>query len=118
LDTLITVEKPVTTNDATYGTEVVTWEALSYEPGSPAVVERYWASVQDMIPTRGEGVQNEVVINRNLTKIRIRWRDDVTTDMRITVHRDVDTIYQIISGPSDVDGRKRLIELICERYSS
>ena len=76
------------------------------------------AWVQDTLPGRGEQVTQGLALGRDTTRIRMRWRDDITSDMRITVHKDSDQIYQIISGPIDVDGRKSMIEVICEKYSS
>jgi head-tail adaptor len=51
----------------------------------------------------------------------MRYRDDIDSSMRITVHGDdADTVYQIIGGPAQVtaEGRKTMIEVFCERYSS
>jgi len=117
LDRLVTVEQPVHTVDPTYGTRITTWEPLA-TTGSPPEADKFYASVQDVLPGRSEGVQNGVVLNRDMTRIRMRWRNDITPDMRITVHGSTDVIYQIIAGPVEVDGRERMIELTCEKYSS
>lgn len=113
----ITIDKPVITKDATYGSAVKTWEPLSPVAGtSPAVGERFWAQVMDVQPSRSESVRLGLEVARNQTRVRIRWRNDVTSDMRVTVHGDTDVIYQIVGGPAEVGGRKEMLEMVCERY--
>lgn len=118
LNRRITIEQKVTTTHATYRTEVVSWEALSYLPGSPQVAEKFWAEVQDALPSRSESVQQGAGIARKQVRIRMRWRDDIETTMRVTVHGDSDQVYQIISEPAEIIGRKRFVEFVAERYSS
>lgn len=118
LDRQITIESRSIAVDPDTGDETVTWTPLSYEPGSPAVAERYWAEVQDALPSRSEAVTQGLPIARNQTRIRFRWRDDVNSTMRVTVHGDTDRDYQIVGGPAEVSGRKELLEIVCERYSS
>ncbi len=114
----VTVEYPVSTPDATYGTPVITWTALSYLPGSPQVAERFPATIQDALPSRDERlVQNAVIATKRAT-IRMRWRSDIDSSMRVTVHKDTDKIYQIISPVADIDGRKERIEFMAEWISS
>jgi SPP1 family predicted phage head-tail adaptor len=114
----ITIERPVSSPDATYGTPVVTWAPLAVLPGSPVVAEKFWAEVQDVMPSRAESVTQGLAVARNQTRIRMRWRDDVTSAMRIIVHGDSDVVYQIIAGPAEIEGRKERIEVMCEKYSS
>jgi head-tail adaptor len=57
-------------------------------------------------------------VARNQTRLRMRWRDDINSSMRVTVHGDSDTVYQIVGGPADIDGRKSMIEMVLEKYSS
>lgn len=113
----VTVERKVKSTDPEYGTQTVTWEPLAYD-GSPVSPIRFWAEVVDVLPSREEGDVQGLTLNRNQTRIRMRWRDDITSDMRILVHTDgTDRVYQIISGPADMDGRKSMIEMICERFT-
>lgn len=115
---LVTIERPIETVDTASGTEDTTWEPLVALPGSPAVAERFWASFRDVKPIRAERTVNELSVARNQAELRIRWRDDVTTDMQVTVHRGTDVVYKIIGGPAEVGGRKRELELLLERSSS
>lgn len=104
--------------DSTYGTPKVVWVALSYLPGSPLVEERFPATVQDDLPGRSEGVTQGTVISADRCTLRMRYRNDITSAMRVTVHRDTSVVYQIISGPAEIEGRKQRIEMKLERYSS
>jgi head-tail adaptor len=114
----ITIERKQVTPDATYGTEVVTWEPLVALPGSPVVAERFWAEIQDVLPSRSEAVTQGLQMARNQTRLRMRWRSDVDSSMRVTVHGDSDTVYQIVGGPAEIEGRQERIEMMLERYSS
>lgn len=115
LDRLITVEYPAIATD---GTQTPTWTPLVYAVGSPAVAEKFPAEVQDVMPSRVEGVNQGVVLARNQTRVRMRWRSDITPAMRITVHGEADRVLQIIGGPAEIGGRKQYIELLCEEISS
>lgn len=108
LDRQISIERKQVSQDPVYGTEIVTWVLL----------ERFWAEVQDALPSRAEGVTQGLAVARNQTRIRFRYRNDVTSDMRVTVHGDTDVVMQIVGGPAMVGGRKVLTEIVCERYSS
>lgn len=114
----ITVEKKQASQEITYGTETIVWVPLVPQVGNPALAERFWAEVQDSMPSRSEAVTQGLVVGRNQTRIRLRWRNDIDSSMRVTVHGDTDVIYQIIAGPAEIEGRKQRIELVCERYTS
>lgn len=118
LDRQITIKQKSVTQNSTFGTEVVTWVPLSYLPGSPAVAERYWAEIQDALPSRSEAVRQGLNVARNQSRCRIRWRSDVDSSMRVTVHGDSDVDYAIVGGPAEIGGRKGYIEMVIERVSS
>jgi head-tail adaptor len=104
--------------DANYGTANVIWVPLVKVGG---VAERFWAEVQDALPSRSESVTQGLEVARNQTRIRMRYRDDIDSSMRVKLHGDGnDVVYQIVGGPATVtkEGRKNMIELVCERYSS
>jgi head-tail adaptor len=92
-DRQIVIERPVSTPDTTYGTPVITW--------TPIASGFFRAEVQDAMPSRSESVQQGLTVARNQTRIRLRWRDDIDSSMRAMV-----------------GGRKEMIEIMCERYSS
>ncbi len=114
----ITIEKRQTTQDSQYGTEVNTWVPLSAEPGSPTIAVRFWAEVQDVLPSRSESVAQGLQVARNQTRLRMRWRDDIDSTMRVIVHGDSDIYYSIVGGPAEIMGRKVAIEMVLERFSS
>lgn len=116
LDREITVEQKSVTQDSTFGTEVVTWIALSYLPGSPLVAERFPAEIQDVMPSRSESVQQGLQQARNQTRCRMRYRTDIDSSMRVTIHGDTDRVMQIVAGPAEIGGRREYIELMLERY--
>ena len=114
----VTVEKKQTTVDSTYGTEIVTWVPLVALAGSPVVAEKFPAEIQDALPSRSEAVQQGLGIARAQSRLRLHWRDDMDSAMRVTVHKDSDVVYQIVSGIADIGGRKEAIEMMLEKYSS
>lgn len=104
--------------DTTYGTERTVWVPLVPVAGSPVVGERFPANVQDVMPSRSESVAQGLAVGRDQTRIRIRWRDDVTSAMRITLHGETDTVWQIVGGPAEIGGRKNALEMVCEKFTS
>lgn len=109
LDTLITIQRKVVMQDPTWGSEVVTWEDLG----------DVWANVQDVMPSRDEGVMGgSLEVSQRRTRVRIRWRSDVDSSMRILVTHPRARTLQIIGGPADIGGRRRFIELMCEEIST
>ena len=106
---LCSIDYP-TTVTGEFGPEAGPWQRL----------DLVWAEVQDALPSRSEAVRQGLAQARNQTRIRMRWRSDVDSSMRIVVHGDdADTVYQIVAGPAEIGaGRKREIEVVCERYST
>jgi head-tail adaptor len=116
----ITVYQKLATRDPDYNTEVVSWVPLVPEdpPGCPLVGQRFWAEVQDTLPSRNEAlIRQEIVVARSTKRIRLRYRTDIDSEMKVVVHGDSDETYGIIGGPSMV-GRKEWIELFCERVAN
>lgn len=108
LNRRVSIEYKSITVDATYGTQSVSWVLL----------ETVWAEVQDVMPSRSESVRLGMQVARDQTRIRMRYRNDITPDMRIVVHGDSDVVHQIVGGPAEIGGRKVGIEIVCERYST
>lgn len=104
--------------DSSFGTERVVWLPLVPVAGSPTAGERLPAEVQDALPSRSEGVIQGMKVSRQATRIRMRYRTDLTPDMRVVVHGDADVLYQIIGGPAEIGARKDGIEIMCERVST
>ena len=106
-DRRVSIKYKATTQNAAYGTEVVTWTTLA----------TVWANIQDVLPSRSEAVQQGLAVGRDQVRIRIRFRDDVTSAMRIVDHAYSDTVYEIVAGPAML-GRREQLELVCEKFTS
>lgn len=105
---LASIEYKSTTVDATYGTPSVAWVLL----------ETVWVEAQDVLPSRAESVRLGMQVARDQVRIRMRYRCDITPDMRIVLHRGTDVVLQIVGGPAEIGERQDRIELMCERYST
>lgn len=73
-----------------------------------------WAEVQDVLPSRAERLDESINIARRPARIRIRYRRDITSDMRIVYG---ERILQIVAGPVEI-GRRDGLELMAEEFSS
>jgi SPP1 family predicted phage head-tail adaptor len=98
-DKRVRLEYPAKSKDSG-GAPVVTWTLL-------AVV---WAEVRDDLPSRAEQNRAGLEQARNPTRVRMRYRSDLNTSMRV---RDGSRILQIIGGPAMI-GRREWTEIFCE----
>ncbi|MES2634013.1 MAG: head-tail adaptor protein [Pseudomonadota bacterium] len=110
--------RKVVTTDATFGTEVVTYEPVVAQAGSPVIAERWRVEFQDVMPSRSEAVKQGMAIASDRGRLRMRWRGDLDSTMRVTLHGESDKTYQIVGGPAEIGGRKQYVEMVLERYSS
>lgn len=101
------IEYKVVTNDATYGTEVVTWTTLATR----------WCSLNDLLPRKGEAISSDLAINVNRARVRMRYCSDINSSMRFVFSRPTEKIYNIVSGPAEI-GNKDGVEFIVEHVSS
>lgn len=108
LDRRITIEQKSITQDPNYGTEVIAWTV---------VASRIPAQVQDALPSKSETTKDALRMATQPSRVRIRYRSDITSDMRITVHGSSDRIMQIVSGPAEI-GRREWLEMMVEAYTS
>jgi head-tail adaptor len=119
MDRQIGVWRKSTTQDATYGTEIEALVPLVAAAGSPVVPERWWAEVQDVMPSRSESIKQGLNISALPTRVRLRYRSDIDSSMLVDIYGDGDPVrYSIIGGPAAIGGRKQRIELLLERYST
>lgn len=77
------------------------------------VIASVWASVLDVLPSRAERMTDAINVARRPCRIRMRWRDDVTPDMRVRVDGRV---LQIVAGPAQL-GRREGLEIMAEEIS-
>jgi len=90
--------------DADYGVQQETW---SYKA-------RVWCEKLDVLPSKSEAVTNQLNINTNQSRIRMKYRTDIDSTMRFLIGT---RIYQIVSGPAEI-GHRDLMEFVAERYSA
>jgi head-tail adaptor len=105
-DTLISIEYKGEEQEPVFGTRATDWLRLC----------QGYAEVQDMLPSRSESVLQGARLARDQVRIRMRYRSDVTREMRIIAHRGTDEVYQIVGGPAML-GRQEALEMVCERFS-
>lgn len=95
-------------------------EGYGKQPGPYVPIvkgERVPAQRQDMLPSNSESISNGLRIAYNESRLRIRYRKDIKSDMRIVMHDEDDRIYEISGGPSEI-GRREWIELTIKEYST
>ena len=73
-----------------------------------------WANVQDALPSRGERLADGINISSRPARIRIRFRTDITADMRIIYG---DRVMQIVGPPAEL-GRREGLEMMAVEESS
>ena len=98
------IEYKTTTQDATYGSEVVTWTLLAVA----------WCELRNELPSKSEQIRNGVSINTTRSRLRMRYRTDIDSSMRIILDG---VTYQIIGGPVEFMN-KQYIECMLDEYSS
>lgn len=98
----ITIERPLR-DDSLDGAGSGTW--LLVEENVPA-------SVED-IPSRGERTAEGFTASMRPARVRMRYREDVTSEMRFVMGARV---MQIAAGPAEV-GRRDQVEFMVEEYS-
>lgn len=72
------------------------------------------AQVQDVMPSRAERAGEAVKIANRPARVRIRWRSDITADMRIVYGS---RIMQLLGPPAEL-GRRQWLEMMAEDYST
>lgn len=82
--------------------------------GGWARVAMVWAEVKDALPSRSERLADGINLAARPARIRIRFRQGITPDMRFVLG---ERIMQIVSGPAEL-GRREALEFMVEDYSS
>lgn len=72
------------------------------------------AQVRDDLPSRSERTQDGLPQAVRTARVRMRWRDDITSDMRIVYGARV---MHIVSGPVEI-GRRDGLEMVAQDYST
>ncbi|HEY9581116.1 MAG TPA: head-tail adaptor protein [Rhizorhapis sp.] len=98
----VVIERPVPDNSFD-GAGSGTWESVC----NP------WVNYQDMLPSRGEKLADGINVASRPARVRMRFRTDVTPDMRFVIDGRV---MQIIAGPAEL-GHREGLEFMVEEYS-
>jgi len=101
LDRRIRIERPVS-DESFDGAGSGSWEPVA----------TVWANVQDALPSRAEKLGEGINMAARPARVRMRYRDDVTPNMRFVMGA---RIMQIISGPAEL-GRREALEFMVEEY--
>ena len=106
LDRRILIERKAVTQDA-YGAEVVSWSTLA----------TVWGSALDDLGSKSGMEKNRegIRVLEKLTRVVIRYRSDITSNMRIVLV-DRSRVMQIVSI-AEV-GRREGTELMCMEFST
>jgi head-tail adaptor len=107
LDQRVRIEEQATEEDLTYGTQLGDWSELATE----------WAEVVESMPSHGETGSAMRIASRT-ARVRMRYRDDVTTSHRIVLLDRNNRIFRVATLPAEIDGRKRFIEFMAEEFTS
>jgi head-tail adaptor len=104
LDRQVTIEAATVTRDGSFGAAVSTWATMATE----------WAQVVESStePGSNPGQPLAMAAYSRPTKVRIRWRDDVTTRHRL---RHGARLLQI-NGVAEI-GRQQWLELACQEWA-
>ena len=104
----IRIERPGAAVDADYGTKL---------PSSWIPVVEVWAEIVDVMPSKSEAVNNGLRLAANSARVRIRYRPEITSVMRIVELSGTKRTLQIVAGPAVITGRTEL-EFMVEEFSS
>lgn len=80
--------------------------------GSWQLVDEVWAEVQDMLPSRADRLPEGFTVTARPSRIRIRYREDITADMRFVLDG---RIMEIAAGPVEL-GRREGMEFLAREY--
>ncbi len=101
----VTLERRITSQDPIYGTEKGVWSAVATDIP---------AEVQDVLPSRSESIDEGISLQRRPCRVRIRYRTDVTSDMRLDIGGRK---LRIVGGPAEM-GHREALEMVCEELST
>lgn len=101
------IEYPEHSQDLTYGGDVITWKLLDV----------VWCNYQDELPSKSNVVKSGLALGTNPMRIRMRYRSDIDSSMRVTINRPDATYYRIVGGPAEL-GDKDGIEIMVESFST
>jgi SPP1 family predicted phage head-tail adaptor len=101
----ISIEKPGA-RDPDYNTPTDDW----------VPVVEVWAKVEDAKPGKTDATQKGIRLARDAATVWIRYREDITSDMRIVELSGRRRTLTITGGPASIGGAREL-EFTVEKFS-
>jgi len=109
LDRRITLKRKSTTQDAIYGTEVVTWVTHCTA----------WAQLLDQLPSKAESNTGALAVSTRPVRVRMRYADGITSDMVFTLaDRGSLRTYRLTTQPAEIGGRRAWLEFMAEELTT
>lgn len=108
LNRRITFQRPSTVDDPEYGPVPGPWVD---------VYARVPAQVFDALPGNAERKGQAIDMSERPARVRVRYTRGITSDMRVIVHDETDTIHQISAGPAEI-GLREWLEFTIKEFSS
>jgi SPP1 family predicted phage head-tail adaptor len=105
LDRFIRIEQKSVTNNADYGSEVITW----------TLYKECWAHITDITTRMQESTNSDLRLLKRPCKVVVRYDDGIDATMRIVLLDRNDRVLQIVSKPAEL-GRKEAMEFTAEDY--
>lgn len=99
---VITIQQKSVARDAAFNSEQISWVAFA---------ANIRANCTDL--SGGEAVRQGLRVGSRAVKVTIRWRPNITTDMRVL--QSDGRLFQIVSVLEIP--RKRGLELMCQEYT-
>ena len=106
-DEKVTIQRRTTVTDPDSGAQLDEWVDF---------LVRYWANVEDTLPSRSESTRNGMHMSTQPGRMRMQGASMVTTEMRAVLHSRGDRIAPIISGPAMLNDRVHY-EFMIEGYA-
>lgn len=105
LDRFIRIEQKSVTNNADYGSEIITW----------TLYKECWAQITDITTRMQESTNSDLRLLKRPCKVVVRYDDGIDATMRIVLLDRNDRVLQIVSKPAEL-GRKDAMEFTAEDY--
>lgn len=107
LDHRLRIERPSTSQESAYGTRTVAWTTV-------ATVR---ANVQESLPSQAETQAQGIRIANRPARVRIRYRPDLDSSMRVVDITRSDRVMKILTPPVEV-GRRHWLEFMVSDFST
>ncbi len=111
-DKIISIQRrTVTGQDSRFGTGIIAWVTIA---------DKIHANLEDILPSRkdrSEVQSDEIRIASRPTRVRIAFRTDITSDMRVIVHTPVYRLCKIVTMSAEL-GRKDGLEFMIDEFTT